>query len=133
MYRRSMLVLLASVLTACASAPRPEHPADAIANSLTASRHANAVQVEVSNNNFYDVVVYALVSGVKTRIGTVAGHGKQLLRVSASLVSQGVLQFAAHPIGSTSQATLDRVSVQPGQRVSLTIMPSIEQSFATVR
>lgn len=132
MYRRTMLVLLASTLTACAPGnPRPVTAAEALATQV--ATQASQVQVEVRNNNFYDVVVYALTSGVRTRLGTVGGHGKQLLRISASLVSSGMLQFAAHPIGSNSHATLDRVSVQPGQRVSLTIMPSIEQSFATVR
>jgi hypothetical protein len=91
------------------------------------------VKVNVQNDNFYDVVVYAVVSGVKTRLGSVVGHGKQLLRVPASLLSLGSLQLFADPIGGERGAVLEPIAVGPGQQVSVTLMPSLNMSYVSVR
>lgn len=129
-YRRSLVLVLASALTACASGGHSTTSGAALA---PAPVKAAAVKVNVQNDNFYDVVVYALVSGVKTRIGSVVGHSRQLLRVPVSLLSLGSLQIFADPIGGERGAVLDPIAVSPGQQVSVTLMPSLNMSYVSVR
>jgi hypothetical protein len=129
-YRRSLVIALASALTACASGGKSATSANALA---PAPAKATAVRVNVQNDNFYDVVVYALVSGVKTRIGSVVGHSKSLLRVPVSLLSLGSLQIFADPIGGERGAVLEPIAVSPGQQVSVTLMPSLNMSYVSVR
>ncbi|HEY0997743.1 MAG TPA: hypothetical protein VGD77_17270 [Gemmatimonadaceae bacterium] len=129
-YRRSLVLVLASALTACASAG---HSATSAGTVARAPVKAAAVKVNVQNDNFYDVVVYAVVSGVKTRLGSVVGHSKQLLRVPVSLLSLGSLQIFADPIGGERGTVLEPIAVSPGQQVSVTLMPSLNMSYVSVR
>lgn len=128
-HRRALVIVLASVLTACASAGNTSTSPGAVSPAA----RPTAFRVNVQNDNFYDVVVYAIVSGVKTRLGSVVGHSRQLLRVPASLLSLGSLQLFADPIGGARGTVLEPIAVSPGQQVSVTLTPSLNMSDVSVR
>lgn len=128
-HRRALCIVLASVLTACASAGNTRTSPGA----ASPAAGPTAFRVNVQNDNFYDVVVYAVVSGVKTRLGSVVGHSRQLLRVPASLLSLGSLQLFADPIGGERGTVLEPIAVSPGQQVSVTLTPSLNMSYVSVR
>ena len=81
--------------------------------------------VDVRNNGFADVVMYALVGGSDPfRLGTANGNGSHSFRLNSSIIGAGTLQLLARPIGARSSYVLPAVSVTPGDHVSVTLESS---------
>jgi hypothetical protein len=83
---------------------------------------AQATSVEVTNNNWSDMVVYAVRSGVRQRLGTVTSMTTERLEISRALALPGAdLYLVADPIGGSEGFNTGRIMVSPGQRIELTI------------
>jgi hypothetical protein len=110
--RASHLLALA-VLTGCGGrstdvSPRPEGQA----------------MVEVVNQGFSDMVIYALDGAQRVRLGSVTGHSSRTLTIPGHLVGAGgTLRFLADPIGGNRTPVSEEMVVQPGDIVALTIPP----------
>ena len=110
--------------------------------ALGACRSANAYDVEspmpervvlnVKNDYFLDADVYALSSGLPTRIGTVTGLSSAKFALSPTLWEAGDFRIIAAPIGGNGRASSGPLSLHAGSEVQFTIGSSLRQSHAEV-
>ena len=83
-------------------------------------------RVVVTNRAFIDVDVFALYGGTRARLGTVTANGSGTFRIPPAIVGAGrELRFMVDPIGSNRAGTSFSIYVRPGERVTLTIPPSL--------
>ena len=88
------------------------------------------VALVVENRNSSDVVVTVVgAGGRRLRVGTVSGSSTRQLAFPATLsaASQPVA-FVAHPVGARDSYTSERLTVQSGQQVVLTVGSRLSQS-----
>ena len=90
--------------------------------------------VEVSNNSWYDVVVYSVGSGPRWRLGMVTSLSRETFRVPRrDILSSAGLRLMADPIGSSERYVSDRILTSPGDQVSFTVTPRVAQSYYAIR
>lgn len=111
---------LTVTLGACASAGNRGHAARVAAGDVTSS--FDAVPVRVSNHNWMDVVVYAMHSGIRFRLGTVTSMSTQVLTIPNGIISQidGV-QLVADPIGSDDSYISEPIMTGPGDAIEFNV------------
>ncbi|HXT18415.1 MAG TPA: hypothetical protein VN706_22500 [Gemmatimonadaceae bacterium] len=93
---------------------------------------ANAIVVHVTNQNFLDMDVYAVSSGLATRIGTVTGSSSRDFVVDASMANQD-FRIVASPIGGNGRASTGNIAVSAGQTVDFTIGSVLRNSTVFIR
>jgi hypothetical protein len=80
--------------------------------------------VQVDNQGFLDMTVYASRSGQRQRLGIAPGNSKSNLQVPQILISGLTpLRFIADPIGGNRASVSQEITVVPGDTVVLTIPP----------
>jgi hypothetical protein len=80
--------------------------------------------VQVDNQGFLDMTVYAVRSVERVRLGTATGNSKTNLRVPPGMVNGLTpLRFIADPIGGNRASVSEEITVAPGDTVVLTIPP----------
>ena len=80
--------------------------------------------VQVDNQGFLDMDVYAVRSGQRLRIGLAPGNTKTNLTLPSTLVSGlASLRFVADPIGGRRASVSQEITVAPGDTVVMTIPP----------
>lgn len=98
-----------------------------------ANRQSNDATLIVENQNFYDVDVYALSSGLPTRIGTVSGNSSLSFALRSTVFTATDFRLVATPIGGNGRGSSGLLSVSAGQTVKFTIAPVLNQSFAQIQ
>jgi hypothetical protein len=88
--------------------------------------------VTVRNDNWLDAVVYAVRGASRVRLGTVSGLSTVTLKAPTSYAPDGTFQLLVDPIGSSTVYMTDGFVVSPGQRVELSIAPSLRMSSVAV-
>ena len=90
----------------------------------TAADPDAAAQLQVENQGFSDMVIYAVSGGQRVRLGLATGHSTRLFTIPRYLVrGAGRLQFLADPVGGTRTPVSEEMTVQPGDLVTITIPP----------
>jgi hypothetical protein len=85
---------------------------------------AGPTVVQVDNQGFLDMTVYASRSGQRSRIGIAPGNSKSNLEVPRILISGLTpIRFIADPIGGSRASVSQEITVVPGDTVVLTIPP----------
>ncbi|MDQ6871057.1 MAG: hypothetical protein M3037_03485 [Gemmatimonadota bacterium] len=80
--------------------------------------------VEVDNQGFQDMDVYAVRSGQRWRLGLATGSSKTKLTIPPTMVSGLTpLRFIADPIGGRRASVSQEITVSPGDIVVMTIPP----------
>jgi hypothetical protein len=80
--------------------------------------------VQVDNQGFLDMNIYAARNSQRVRLGTAIGNSKTNFTVPPGLVSGLTpLRFIADPIGGTRASVSMEITVAPGDTVVLTIPP----------
>lgn len=81
--------------------------------------------LQVENQGFPDMTVYAVRSGQRVRLGIATGLSKSKFTIPSSLLS-GVtpLRFVADPIGGNRASVSQEITVSPGDTVMMTIPAS---------
>lgn len=80
--------------------------------------------LQVDNQSFLDMAVYAVRSVERIRLGTATGNRKTNLRIPSALVNGLTpMRFIADPIGATRASISEEITVAPGDTVVLTIPP----------
>lgn len=82
---------------------------------------ASPTSVEVTNNNWLDMVVYASRAGFRVRLGTVTSLERETFSMPSTMETGGEVRLIASPIGLNAVYRSDPISVSPGQRVAFTI------------
>jgi hypothetical protein len=81
--------------------------------------------IQVDNQGFLDMNVFALRSSQRVRLGTAPGNSKTNFTVPPTLVSGLTpLRFVADPIGGRRASVSQEITVAPGDTVVLTIPPA---------
>ena len=126
MLRNGLIVLLlvgASGLSACGLFRKREK-----------TQSDDPVMLQVVNNNWSDIVIYALVDGSRTRLGDVGSTRTRMLRLPNSvLASSGMLQLVLDPLGSRNTYRTGVIMVSGGQRVRLQIENELRLTSWTVQ
>jgi hypothetical protein len=80
--------------------------------------------VQVDNQGFLDMTVYAVRSSQRYRLGTATGNRKTNFTIPTVIMS-GItpIQFLADPIGGRRASVSQEITVAPGDTVVLTIPP----------
>ncbi|HET9465391.1 MAG TPA: hypothetical protein VFO71_07675 [Gemmatimonadales bacterium] len=109
---RNSLILTLIFVAACAGRsqdPEPE-PSGAV--------------VQVQNQGFSDMVIYAVSGGQRIRLGLATGNSTRSFTVPRHLVrGAGPVRFLADPIGGNRTPVSEELIVEPGDVVTLTIPP----------
>lgn len=78
--------------------------------------------LEVRNQNFLDMNVFAVRGSQRSRMGTVPGFSTRTFRIPAALVYPGaMLRFEFDPVGSRTRPITQELSVNPGTHYQITI------------
>ena len=81
--------------------------------------------LQVDNQGFLDMTVYALRSSQRVRLGSAAGNNKTNLTIPSDLVfGLTPLRFIADPIGGNRASVSQEITVAPGDTVVMTIPPN---------
>jgi hypothetical protein len=89
------------------------------------------VTVQVENNNFQDVDVYAMSQGMTWRLGTVAALQQTSFKLPQGMVvPDGDVRLIFAPIGAWNYWVSPRVLVSPGDRLTSQVGSSLD--FSTV-
>ena len=129
-FRRRHLIgvaVAALILSACIGPPAPRF----IIGSGEGSRE---IRIEVVNDNFADMDIFAIGSGSNLRLGDVTGKSTATFTLNPDQISPSLgLRLLADPVGSQSAFLSDAVTVMPGTIVVLNIFPELTQSFVILR
>ena len=102
-----------AILTACAGRSQDTGPGP-----------ASSAMVQVQNQGFADMVIYAISGGQRVRLGLATGNSTKTFTVPRYLtVGAGPIRFLADPIGGNRSPVSEEMTVQPGDLVTLTIPP----------
>lgn len=78
--------------------------------------------IQVTNNNWLDMAVYAVRNGLRMRLGTVNSLNTETFTVPRALMTgASAFQLVADPIGSSGTFQTQSISVWPGQTVKFQI------------
>ena len=88
------------------------------------SPSARNISVVIANDNYLDVDVYALGSGLPRRLGMVVSTSRGTFTLPAYYSNEGV-NILVRPIGGRGQMTSGSVLVQPGDTLQLEIPPRL--------
>lgn len=113
MKRWTALAFLLLVVLACSTLP------------AGSSAQTEPTVVEVNNQSFLDMTVYAVRSSQRMRLGLATANGKTRFTLSSTLVGGlSTLRFVADPIGSNRASVSQEITIAPGDTVVMTIPPS---------
>jgi hypothetical protein len=111
---------MAMWVSGCGAEPRP--------NPFTATARPPVVAVQVRNNNYLDVVVYALRDGGRMRLGTVTGNCNAILKVSTDIATMQGFRLQADPVGSRESYVTEVIYAQPGAAIVLDVASVLSMS-----
>jgi hypothetical protein len=84
----------------------------------------SGAMLQVQNQGFTDMVIYAVRSAQRIRLGLATGNSTRSFTIPNYLLrGAGPLRFLADPIGGNRAPVTEEFSVQPGDLVTLTIPP----------
>jgi len=96
----------------------------ALSRGSSSSSQNGPTVLQVDNQGFLDMNVYAARSSQRVRLGTASGNSKSNFTVPSTLVSGLTpLRFIADPIGGNRASVSQEITVAPGDTVVLTIPP----------
>lgn len=112
------ILLLLLMLAACSSARGSDEG--------TPSPVRGSATLQVDNQGFLDMTVYAVDGARRERLGIARGHATTTLTIPDRLVRGGAapLQFLCDPIGDEGLPVSQEITVEPGDEVELIIPPS---------
>lgn len=91
------------------------------------------ILVHVKNDNFLDMNVAVVVSGVSRRLGTVTGNSSADFKIDFLMTVGQSIAITATPIGGRGIASSGSLSVGEGQLIDFHIASQLQQSSATIR
>ena len=81
--------------------------------------------LQVDNQGFLDMTVYAIRNSQRVHLGSATGNSKTNLAIPSNLVfGLTPLRFIADPIGGNRASVSQEITVAPGDTVVMTIPPN---------
>jgi hypothetical protein len=90
------------------------------------------ITLHVTNHNWSDVVIYALPSGSRVRLGSVVTGQEAEFVLPVNYAPNGVVSLLVDPIGSRETFRTGNILVSPGQQVELTVENHLSTSSWSV-
>ncbi|HEV7838031.1 MAG TPA: hypothetical protein VGO75_08200 [Gemmatimonadaceae bacterium] len=85
--------------------------------------------LEVSNNNWSDVVIYMIQNGSRKRFTMVTAARSATVAIPSQFISSnGSVQIVAHRVGGTDEYVSPVVSVLLGRTIALTLESNLNRS-----
>ncbi len=113
--------LLAALLLGAGCKPKPEDD--------FAPVPVQDLVLEVSNNNWSDVVIYMIQNGSRKRFTMVTAARSATVSIPSRLISSsGGVQIVAHRVGGTDEYVSPVVSILLGHIVALTLESNLNRS-----
>ncbi|HEY4734929.1 MAG TPA: hypothetical protein VIH53_10330 [Gemmatimonadaceae bacterium] len=113
-FKSTSLAFLTAALGACGGFNQATPAADTSSSTI----------IQVDNQGFVDMTVYAERTSQRVRLGIANGNGKTNLRIPSVLMSGLTpLRFVADPIGGRRASVSQEITVAPGDTVGLLIPP----------
>jgi hypothetical protein len=110
----SLILAFAVTLLGCHASGPPRNGDDA----------PKVTTIDVQNEGFNDMNIYAIVGGARTRLGTAPGNKTTTLTIPAYLVSTTTFfRFVADPIGGNRTPVTEEIDVSPGDQLVMIINP----------
>lgn len=127
---RSRLPLALFLLVAqSACAGRATNPMD-----MEQQAAERPIRIQVNNNNFNDITVYAIAGGAQRRLGAVTGNSSQTYELPRSLnLAANRLQIRASPLGARGSYTSAELAVFPGDLVVVDLAAELTLSNISIR
>lgn len=92
------------------------------------------VTLEVVNNNWQDIVIYAIVGSTRQRLGSVPAIKQATLELPSGLIPlPGSVQLLLDPLGSRAAFRTGNISVGLGQQIRLVVENQLSLSNWTVQ
>lgn len=112
-------------------------PTAGMAQQSASERQATrpeTMSVQVTNNNWQDMHIYASVSGSPIRsLGMVTAMGSDEFRLPPDLAAVGNdLRVIADPVGGNGLYESQTLLVNPGSKVVMTLQNPLDLSYTTV-
>jgi hypothetical protein len=113
---KTRLILLASIVIGAGACNAFRH------GDTTSTTAPTTLQVD--NQGFVDMTIYAVRSVQRIRLGTAPGNRKTDLTIPPALLGGlTTLRFIADPIGGARPSVSEQITVAPGDTVGLMIPP----------
>jgi hypothetical protein len=97
-------------------------------------RSSSLVRLDVENNNFLDVTVYASGGGLALRLGDVPGKSSKAFTIDPQKVSMASgLRLRVDPLGSTRNYLSQIVFPDRAATVLLVVGAELQVSYVTIR
>jgi hypothetical protein len=122
--RTAALSLLLLAASACVHHPQGEEEDQPVKGP--------PVLVHIRNENFLDMNVFVVVSGVNRRLGTVSGNSTGDFSIDWGLTIGQSITLLAVPIGGRGSASSGSLSIGLGQMIDFTVAPVLRQSTVSV-
>jgi hypothetical protein len=90
------------------------------------------IPVRVRNENFADMNVYAVVSGLSRRLGMVTGNSVATFSVPWNFATGQSIAITAVPIGGNGSATTGALNIGYNQMIDFRIAAVLHQSSVSV-
>lgn len=120
-----MLIASAIFVIAGACAANPDPSADVGPTQET--------KVQVTNNNWSDMTIYAYRGGSRVRLGRVTSFGSEVFTLPKTVLASGSgFQLFAQPFASKGGFSTDVMSVFPGQTIRLKLENNLGVSTYSV-
>ncbi len=129
MYVRTIALSLAFLVAGC----RPHRAAESPLSGGEQVVITDDLVLQVSNNNWSDVVIYIVHDGRRTRFTQVtAAHSAEFAIPARFVSSNGTVQLVVHRIGANDEYVSPTVSVRLGHTVALTLESNLVRSTVGV-
>lgn len=99
----------------------------------TADPRPDPIVLHVKNENFLDMNIAVVVSGVSRRLGQVSGNSAADFRIDYLLTIGQSIAITGTPIGGVGIASSGPLNVGEGQMIEFQIGSTLRQSTATIR
>ena len=93
----------------------------------------SVVTLQVHNENFATMHLYALDEGMRQPLGFVLGNSDESFRLRPTVYRNGTFQIIAVPTGGWGYATTGLVTAESGNTVAFTIAPLLSASSVLIR
>ena len=90
------------------------------------------IPIYVRNENFLDMNVFVVTSGISRRIGTVTGNAAANFKIDWTVANGQSITITATPIGGRGTASSGALNVGIGQVIDFKIAAQLRQSVASV-
>lgn len=102
-------------------------------NAYEVGRESDSVDLVVQNDNFAEMDIYAIASGLATRVGSVQGLATERFALNSSVYNASDLRIVGAPVGGNGRASTGPIVVHRGSTIRFTIANLLAASSVSIQ